>query len=86
MDGKDFVVFCLFHEFSKPVILDNGFHPVKRFKIDNNRLLLVFGIRDIFPWYCGHTCINPVFGSESIKELWREGESDDIYTPDIKKM
>jgi hypothetical protein len=69
MDSEGLVVLHFFHESSKPVIFDNGFHPVEGFKIDNNRLLLVPRIRDIFPWYCGHTGIIPVFMRECIKEL-----------------
>jgi len=55
--------------FKKPVVFDDGFHPVEGFQVDNHRLFLVFCIRDIFSGYCGHACIIPVFMRESIKEL-----------------
>jgi hypothetical protein len=34
--------------FKKPVVFDDGFHPVEGFQVDNHRLFLVFCIRDIF--------------------------------------
>jgi len=59
----------LLHEFCKPVVFDDRFHPVECFQIDNYRLLLVSAIRDIFPGYRSHDCIVPMFMRESIKEI-----------------
>jgi hypothetical protein len=36
--------------FKKPVVFDDRFHPVEGFQVDNNRLFLVFCIRDVFFW------------------------------------
>jgi hypothetical protein len=69
MYGKSRILFCLFHEFYKPVVSDYGFHPVEGFQVDNYRLFLVFGIRDIFFRYCGHAGVIPVFIRVSIKEI-----------------
>jgi len=59
-DRQNFIILRLFHEFRKTVIFDDGFHAVEGLKVHNNRLLLVFGIRDIFSGDCGHTCVIPV--------------------------
>lgn len=69
MNRKDLILLCLFHKFCKPVVFDDGFHPVEGCQIDNHRLFLVLGIRNIFSGYRIHTCIIPVFIRECIKEL-----------------
>ena len=76
MNRKCLILLCLFHIFCKSIVFDDGFHPVEGFQIDNHRLFLVFGIRDIFSGYCLHACISPVFIWESIKELvWRGSDT-----------
>ena len=67
MNREYLIVFCLFHKFCEPVVFDDGFHPVECREVDNHRLRLVFGIRDIFTGYCSHACIIPVFMRESIR-------------------
>jgi hypothetical protein len=34
--------------FKKPVVFDDGFHPVEGFQVNNHRLFLVFCIREYF--------------------------------------
>ena len=75
MNREDRIILCLLHEFSKPVIFDNGFHPVECFNVNNHRLFLVPGIRDVYTGYCGHIGITPVFVRWSINELPGEGKA-----------
>jgi hypothetical protein len=84
MDREDLIDLCLFNKFAGPMIPDDQFHPVGWLAIDNNRLLLVFGIRDIVRGIA----IIPVssrFVSGRASKSIVKSEPDVAYLADIHK-